>query len=454
MNTVWEKLTAAQLKELNVFCEDYRQFLSASKTERMFVKNGIEAAEKAGFRDISTFTSLKAGDRVYANNRGKNLCLFVIGTKPLTEGMNIVGAHIDSPRIDLKPVPLYEKDGLALLDTHYYGGIKKYQWVARPLALVGVVCKKDGTTVDINIGDKPGDPVLGISDLLPHLAQEQMKKPGATVVEGEALDALVGSRPLKNTKEEAVKKAVLKILKEQYDIEEDDFMSAELELVPAGEVRDYGLDRSMLLGYGHDDRVCGYTSMRAIMDMKKPERTSCCILVDKEEIGSVGNTGMHSRFFFNAVTRLLALQGSTSLIEVNDTFENSRMLSSDVSVAFDPNYPEVSDPKNTGFFGKGICFVKYTGSRGKGGANDANAEFLAKVRRVMDDNKVSFQLCELSRVDVGGGGTIAYILANLNMDVLDAGIAVQSMHAPFETVSKADVYEGYRCYKAFLKDMD
>ncbi len=454
MNTVWDKLTAAQLKELNVFCEEYRQFLSASKTERMFVKNGIEAAEKAGFKDIRKVKKLKAGDRVYADNRGKNLCLFVIGTKPLTEGMNIVGAHIDSPRIDLKPVPLYEKDGLALLDTHYYGGIKKYQWVARPLALVGVVCKKDGTTVDVNIGDKPGDPVLGISDLLPHLAQDQMKKPGATVVEGEALDALVGSRPLKNEKEDAVKKAVLKILKEQYDIEEDDFMSAELELVPAGEVRDYGLDRSMLLGYGHDDRVCAYTSMRAIFEMKKPERTSCCILVDKEEIGSVGNTGMHSRFFFDVVARMLDMMGKTSIVDINDTFENSRMLSSDVSVAFDPNYPEVSDPKNTGFFGKGICFVKYTGSRGKSGANDANAEFVAKVRRVMDDNKVSFQLCELSRVDIGGGGTIAYILAGLNMDVLDAGIAVQSMHAPFETVSKADVYEGWRCYQAFLKDMD
>lgn len=454
MKTVWEKLTAAQLKELNVFCEDYRQFLSASKTERLFVKNGIEAAEKAGFKDYRTVKSVKPGDRLYANNRGKNLCLFVIGKKPLSEGMNVVGAHIDSPRIDLKPVPLYEKDGLALLDTHYYGGIKKYQWVARPLALVGVVCKKDGTTVDVNIGDKPGDPVLGISDLLPHLAQDQMKKPGATVVEGEQLDVLVGSIPAKGEKDDRVKKAVLKILKEQYDIEEDDFLSAELEMVPAGEARDYGLDRSMLLGYGHDDRVCAYTSMRAIMEMKKPERTSCCILVDKEEIGSVGNTGMHSRFFFNVVTKLLALQGSTSLIDVNDAFENSRMLSSDVSVAFDPNYPEVSDPKNTGFFGKGICFVKYTGSRGKSGANDANAEFLAKVRRVMDDNKVSFQLCELAKVDIGGGGTIAYILANLNMDVLDAGIAVQSMHAPFETVSKADVFEGFRCYTAFLKDMD
>ena len=454
MKTVWEKLTDEQLQELNTFCEDYRVFLSASKTERTFVTNGIAAAEKAGFKDIAKVKKVKPGDRLYANNRGKNLCLFVIGKKPLTEGMNIVGAHIDSPRIDLKPVPVYEQDGLTFFDTHYYGGIKKYQWVARPLALVGVVAKKDGTVIDVNIGDKPNDPVFGISDLLPHLAQEQLKKPGATVVEGEQLNALVGSIPEKGEEKDAVKKAVLKILKEQYDIEEDDFMSAELELVPAGEVRDYGFDRSMLLGYGHDDRVCGYTSMRAIFDMKKPERTSCCILVDKEEVGSIGNTGMHSRFFYDAVAKLLAMQGKTAIVDINDTFANSRMLSSDVSVAYDPNYPEVSDPKNTGFFGKGICFVKYTGSRGKSGANDANAEFIAKVRRVMDDNDVQFQMCELAKVDVGGGGTIAYILAGLNMDVLDAGIAVQSMHAPFETVSKADVYEGYRCYKAFLKDMD
>lgn len=453
MKTVWETYTEAQLEETDVFAEDYRRFLSRTKTEREYVTEAVKAAEAAGFRDIRTVEKPQAGDRIYAVNRGKNLVLFVIGKQPMTEGMNILGAHIDSPRLDLKQHTLYEKDGLALLDTHYYGGIKKYQWVARPMALHGVVCKKDGTTVPVVIGEKADDPVVGISDLLIHLAADQMKKTASEVVTGEALDVFAGSRPLKGTDKEPVKAYILNLLKEQYDIEEDDFLSAEIEVVPAGEARDYGLDRSMIMGYGHDDRVCAYTSMRAILDMDAPERTACCILVDKEEIGSVGNTGMESRWFVNVVTKLLARQGYTAQVEINDTLENSRMLSSDVSNAFDPNYPEVNDPKNSAYFGCGIVFNKFTGSRGKGGSNDANPEFIAKVRKVMDDNKVQFQTCELGKVDVGGGGTIAFILANLNMDVMDAGIAVHNMHAPSELVSKADVYEGYRAYKAFLKDM-
>lgn len=451
--TVWEKLNEKEMEELMQISEDYRQFLSSSKTERAFVTNSIAAAEKAGFKNISEVSKLKPGDRIYAVNRGKNICLFVIGKQPLTNGMNILGAHIDSPRTDLKQHPLYEKDGLALLDTHYYGGIKKYQWVARPMSLVGVVCKKDGTTININIGENPGDPVVGISDLLIHLSAEQLKKPAATVIEGEQLDLLVGSIPKKDEEKDPVKAYILDLLKEKYDIEEDDFVSAEIEVVPSGEARDYGLDRSMIIGYGHDDRVCAYTSMRAIFEMDVPERTSCCILVDKEEIGSVGNTGMHSKFFENVVAKLLDRQSSANLISLNDALEYSRMLSSDVSIAFDPNFPEVMEPKNSAYFGKGICFNKYTGSRGKSGSNDANAEFVAKVRKVMDDNNVMFQTCELGKVDVGGGGTIAYILANMNMDVIDAGICVQNMHAPFEVVSKADIYEGYRCYVAFLKDM-
>ncbi len=451
--TVWEKLNEKEMEELMQISEDYRQFLSSSKTERAFVTNSVAAAEKAGFKNISEVSELKPGDRIYAVNRGKNICLFVIGKQPLTSGMNILGAHIDSPRTDLKQHPLYEKDGLALLDTHYYGGIKKYQWVARPMSLVGVVCKKDGTTININIGENPGDPVVGISDLLIHLSAEQLKKSAATVIEGEQLDLLVGSIPKKDEEKDPVKAYILDLLKEKYDIEEDDFVSAEIEVVPSGEARDYGLDRSMIIGYGHDDRVCAYTSMRAIFEMDVPERTSCCILVDKEEIGSVGNTGMHSKFFENVVAKLLDRQSSANLISLNDALENSRMLSSDVSIAFDPNFPEVMEPKNSAYFGKGICFNKYTGSRGKSGSNDANAEFVAKVRKVMDDNNVMFQTCELGKVDVGGGGTIAYILANMNMDVIDAGICVQNMHAPFEVVSKADIYEGYRCYVAFLKDM-
>ena len=429
--TVWNKLNEEEKAKLFAFNEEYRKFLSVSKTERTFVINSVKAAEEAGFRPLESFDELKEG--------GKNICLFVIGRQPVKNGLNVLGAHIDSPRLDLKQHPLYEKDGLALFDTHYYGGIKKYQWVATPMALVGVVCKKDGTVIDINIGDKAGDPVVGVSDLLIHLASKQMAKTGSTVVEGEQLDLLVGSIP-NDEEKDPVKANILKLLKDEYDIEEDDFIAAEIEVVPAGEARDYGLDRSMIMGYGHDDKVCAYTSLKAIFDIETPERTACCILVDKEEIGSVGNTGMQSRFFEYTVAELLAKQGEESQLTLFRCLSDSRMLSSDVSAAYDPLYPEVMEAKNSAYFGKGICFNKFTGRGGKSGSNDANAEFV--------------QTCELGSVDAGGGGTIAYILANLNMDVIDAGIAVQNMHAPNEVVSKADVYEAYRAYIAFLKDMD
>ena len=453
--TVWEKLNDSQKDELMQFNKEYIDFLSVSKTERAFVNNSIALVEKAGFKNLSEVTELKPGDRVYSTNKGKNILAFIIGKEPIRNGLNLLGAHIDSPRTDLKQHPLYESNGLVLLDTHYYGGIKKYQWVARPMALVGVVVKKDGTVIDINIGDDDNDPVVGISDLLIHLAADQMSKTGAKVVEGEALDVLVGSIPKKDTEKDPVKAYILDLLKEKYDIEEDDFISSEIEVVPAGKARDYGLDRSMVMGYGHDDKVCAYTSLRAVLDFEgTPDRTACAILVDKEEIGSVGNTGMQSAYFDHVIAKMLAMQNESSLVAFNDTMDNSRMLSSDVSAAFDPLYPEVMETKNASFFGKGICFNKYTGSRGKGGSNDANAEYMAKIRKIMDENDCYFQTCELGKVDVGGGGTIAYIMANKNMDVIDAGIAVQNMHAPCEVVSKADVYEAYRAYIAFLKDMD
>lgn len=453
--TVWEKLNDSQKDELMQFNKEYIDFLSVSKTERAFVNNSIALVEKAGFKNLSEVTELKPGDKVYSTNKGKNILAFIIGKEPIRNGLNLLGAHIDSPRTDLKQHPLYESNGLVLLDTHYYGGIKKYQWVARPMALVGVVVKKDGTVIDISIGDDDNDPVVGISDLLIHLAADQMSKTGAKVVEGEALDVLVGSIPKKDTEKDPVKAYILDLLKEKYDIEEDDFISSEIEVVPAGKARDYGLDRSMVMGYGHDDKVCAYTSLRAVLDFEgTPDRTACAILVDKEEIGSVGNTGMQSAYFDHVIAKMLAMQNESSLVAFNDTMDNSRMLSSDVSAAFDPLYPEVMETKNASFFGKGICFNKYTGSRGKGGSNDANAEYMAKIRKIMDENDCYFQTCELGKVDVGGGGTIAYIMANKNMDVIDAGIAVQNMHAPCEVVSKADVYEAYRAYIAFLKDMD
>jgi len=455
MKTAWEKYQGKDLKIVMDFSEGYKTFITNAKTEREAVTESIKLARRKGFRELKEFKTLKAGDKVYINNRGKNLALFVIGKKPVEDGMNILGAHIDSPRTDLKQVPLYEDNGLVLLDTHYYGGIKKYQWVAHPMALHGVVCKKDGTKVTVAIGEKDDDPVIEFSDLLIHLAADQMQKPGSKVVEGEDLNALIGSIPKKGKKDERdlVKANILDILKKEYNIEEDDFISAELEIVPAGKARDLGLDRSMVMAYGHDDRICAYTSLIAILEMSTPNRTSVCILTDKEEIGSVGNTGADSCFFENCVAEIINKQAKYNDLMLRHSLENSYMLSSDVSAAFDPNYPQVNEPKNTAYFGKGICFNKYTGARGKSGSNDAHAEYVAKIRKVMDDNKVSFQTSELGRVDQGGGGTIAYILANKNMDVIDAGIAVQNMHSCYETASKVDIYEAYLAYKAFLKDM-
>lgn len=455
MKTVWEKFEPQQMQDCFAFSEGYRQFISQAKTERECVQEGIRLAQKAGFHDLKEYLDqnrpIQPGERIYASNMGKDLCLFVVGKKPLSEGMNILGAHIDSPRLDIKQKPLYEDHGLVLLDTHYYGGVKKYQWVALPMALHGVVCKKDGTVIQVAIGEKESDPVVGISDLLIHLAADQMKKTGANVVEGEDLNVLIGSIPAKTEKkEDKVKEAILTLLKEQYNIEEDDFISAELEVVPAGAARDYGLDRSMIIGYGHDDRVCAYTSLLAALDIKIPEKTACCILVDKEEVGSNGASGMHSRFFENTVAELLNCMEDYSDLKLRRTLAACKMLSSDVSAGFDPNYPSVNEMKNTAFLGMGICFNKYTGSRGKGGCNDANPEFIAELRACMEKFDVQFQTSEIGRVDQGGGGTIAYILANLNMQVIDAGIAVQNMHAPWEVVSKADIYEAYRAYKAFL----
>ena len=394
----------------------------------------------------------RAGDKVYAVGMGKTIALFQVGRKPLTDGMNILCAHIDSPRLDLKQVPLYEDTELAFLDTHYYGGIKKYQWVTIPLALHGVIAKKDGSVMEVNIGEDPEDPIVYVTDLLVHLASKQLAKKGSEVVAGENLDILVGSRPLEGEEKDAVKANVLRLLKEKYDMEEDDFLSAEIEVVPAGPARDCGLDRSMIAGYGHDDRVCAFPSFQAMIETEAPERTSCCILVDKEEIGSVGATGMQSMFFENAVAELLALAGMDSNLAVRRTMARSKMLSSDVSAAYDPAYSEAFEKRNSAYFGKGLVLNKYTGSRGKSGSNDANAEYLAQLRRIFDDNKVAFQTAELGKVDYGGGGTIAYIAALYGMEVVDSGVAVLSMHSPCEIISKADLYEAKKGYAAFLKE--
>lgn len=459
----WEKYPVEKRNCIFDFAEGYKEFISSCKTERECVSEIVKEAEAQGYMNIETVIAknqkLKAGDKVYANNMGKNIVLFFIGTKPITEGMNILGAHIDSPRLDLKQNPLYEDGDLALLDTHYYGGVKKYQWVTLPLALHGVVVKKDGTVIDICIGEDELDPVLGVSDLLIHLSAEQLEKKAAKVIEGEDLNLLVGSIPEENKKEEKekvkepVKAAVLAILKEKYDFEEEDFLSAELEVVPAGKARDYGLDKSMIMGYGHDDRVCAYPSYKAMFELKEVEKTCACILVDKEEIGSVGATGMQSRFFENTVAEIINAMGEYNDILLRRTMTNSQMLSSDVSAAFDPNYPSVMEKKNSAYFGKGLTFNKYTGSRGKGGSNDANPEYFAKIRNVMDKNNISFQTAELGKVDQGGGGTIAYILANYNMQVIDSGVAVLNMHAPWEIISKVDLYEAFLGYKAFLQEM-
>ena len=447
----WEKYKD-NLNEVMEYNEGYKDYISKNKTERACVKDSIRLAKEKGFKPLDSFETLKPGDKVYVNNRDKNIALFVIGNKPLTEGMRILGAHIDSPRMDLKQNPLYESEGFALADTHYYGGVKKYQWVTIPLSLYGVVAKKDGTVVDVVIGEDDNDPVVGISDLLIHLAADQLDKKAAKVIEGENLDVTLGNMPLAGEEKDAVKANILKLLKDKYDIEEEDFVSAEIEVVPSGKARDYGLDRSMIAGYGHDDRVCAYTSLTAILDMDVCDYTCCTILVDKEEIGSVGATGAHSLFFENTVGEMLVKIGIDSFVQTRLTLSRSKMLSSDVSAGVDPLYVSVNDKKNAAYLGNGIVFNKYTGARGKSGSNDASAEYVARIRAVMDDAKIHYQTAELGKVDQGGGGTIAYILGNYNMDVIDAGIAVLNMHAPMEIVSKVDVYETYQAYKAFLKN--
>ena len=456
----WKTYTPEQLKELDQINDRYKVCLDEGKTERECIRLTVEEIEKQGYRNLNDIKgSLKTGDKVYAVCMGKSIAMFRIGKEPLENGMNILGAHIDSPRIDVKQNPLYENEELAYLDTHYYGGIKKYQWVTLPLALHGVIVKTDGTVQEVSIGEKEEDPVFVVTDLLIHLAGKQMEKKASAVIEGEKLDLLIGSRPLEKeerldeSEKEAVKANVMRILTDYYDMDEEDFLSAELEIVPAGKARDCGIDRSMILAYGQDDRVCAFTSLFAMLDVKEAERTSCCILVDKEEIGSVGATGMHSRFFENVVAELVALTEGESELKVRRALQNSRMLSSDVSAAYDPMYAEAFEKRSAAFFGKGLVFNKFTGARGKSGSNDANAEYLAKVRRAMNAEDISYQFAELGKVDIGGGGTIAYIMANYGMEVIDSGVAVLSMHAPWEVTSKADVYEAYRGYKSFLRNI-
>ena len=456
--SAWKKYNEEDLEKLNNICNDYKRFLTVSKTEREATKEIIRRAEENGYKNLEDYiknnVEIRPGDKIYVNNKGKAVALFHIGEKPITEGMNILGAHIDSPRIDLKANPIYESDGFVYFDTHYYGGIKKYHWVTLPLALHGVVVKKDGQKIEICIGEEESDPVVGITDLLPHLAAEQMKKEGSKLIEGEDLDILIGNKPKivtdKDEKEE-VKNNILTLLKEKYNIEEEDFLSAEIEAVPAGAARDFGLDKSMIMSYGQDDRVCAYTSLEAFLEVEETEKTLSCILVDKEEIGSVGATGMESHFFDNAIAEICVLMNENSPVAVRRVLNHSKMLSSDVNAAYDPLYKSVMDKNNSSEFGLGVVFCKFTGSRGKSGSNDANAEYIAELRKIMDDANVSFQISELGKVDIGGGGTIAYILANYNVEVIDCGVGVLSMHAPWEVTSKADIYEAYRGYIAFLK---
>ena len=467
----WETYSHKQLKEVESFAKEYMQFLDKGKTERECVDTIVNIIEKDGYQELSSVIKkkgkLKKGDKVYAVCMNKAIAMFRIGEKSMEEGMNILGAHIDSPRLDVKQNPLYEEGGFAYLDTHYYGGVKKYQWVTIPLALHGVIVKTDGTTVELSVGEDEGDPVFFISDLLIHLAQEQLEKKASKVIEGEALDLIIGNKPLlldkksdkkdekdpeeKAAAKDAVKKGILAILKEKYDIEEEDFISAELEIVPAGKAREAGFDRSMILAYGQDDRVCAFSSLKAMLEVEESKRTACCLLVDKEEIGSVGATGMESRFFENTVAEVLNLLGEYSELTLRRCLSNSCMLSSDVSSAFDPSFASSFDKKNVAFLGGGMVFNKFTGARGKSGSNDANAEYLAHLRRIFEKEKINFQTAELGKVDLGGGGTIAYILALYGMNVIDSGVAVLNMHAPWEATSKADVYETKRGYVAFLK---
>ncbi|MBQ9277178.1 MAG: aminopeptidase [Lachnospiraceae bacterium] len=452
----WKTYDDKALKELDELSVGYRDFLDNGKTERECVKQIIKAAENHGYVNLSDFIgsgkTLKAGDKIYNICMDKTVALFNIGEKPIEQGINILGAHIDSPRMDIKQNPLYEKGDFVYLDTHYYGGIKKYQWVTLPLAIHGVVVKKDGKVIDISIGEKEDDPVFCVTDLLIHLAGEQMEKKANKVIEGENLDVLFGSIPLKDEEKDAFKKNVLKVIKDNYDIDEEDFISAELEVVPAGKARESGVDKSMIMSYGQDDRVCAYTSMLAMLEVDRVDKTTCCLLTDKEEIGSVGATGMQSRFFENTVAEIINLLEDYSDIKLRRCLASSRMLSSDVNAGYDPLFDSAFDKKNASYFGRGVVFSKFTGSRGKSGSNDANAEYLADIRKIMDNNDIAFQTAELGKVDIGGGGTIAYILSLYGMEVIDCGVAVLNMHAPWEITSKADIYEAYKCYKAFLKE--
>ena len=455
---IWKNYNEEDIQKLNSICNSYKDFITKSKIEREVVNNTIKLIEQNGFINLNDYINnnrkLIPGDKIYVNNKNKAIALFVIGEEDITKGINILGAHIDSPRLDLKANPLYEEEGFAYFDTHYYGGIKKYQWVTLPLALHGVVVKKDGTSINITIGEDESDPVVGITDLLPHLGSEQMKKEAAKVIEGEKLDILIGSKTTDTEKEkDEVKETIITILKEKYDIEEDDLLSAEIEVTPAGKARDFGLDKSMIMAYGQDDKVCAYTSLKAFLDTDKCKRTISCILVDKEEIGSMGASGMHSTFYENAILEICSLLNHNEITTLGRVLSNSNMLSSDVNAAFDPLYSSVFDKRNASFFNNGVVFCKYTGARGKSGSNDANAEYVAKLRNVMDNNKVYYQVSELGKVDAGGGGTIAYILANKNVNVIDCGVGLLSMHAPWEVVAKADIYEAYKCYISFLKNM-
>ncbi len=453
----WKAYTKKELKELNQLNKEYRRFLDEGKTERECVALAVRMAEEAGYENLADLVAsgkkIKAGDKVYSVGMKKMISLFQIGRRPLEDGMAILGAHIDSPRLDIKQNPLYEEGGFAYLDTHYYGGIKKYQWVTLPLAIHGVVVKKDGSVVEVNIGEEEKDPVFCVTDLLIHLAGERMEKKANKVIEGEELDILFGSMPLKGEEKEAVKKSVLEILKDKYSMEEEDFLSAELEVVPAGKARESGIDASMIMGYGQDDRVCAFTSLKAMLEVEDTEYTTCCLLVDKEEIGSVGATGMQSKTFENTLAELMNGMGEYSDLALRRCLSNSKMLSSDVSAAFDPTFKAAYEPKNAAYFGKGMVFNKFTGARGKSGSNDANAEYFAGIRRILEDKKVAYQTAELGKVDVGGGGTIAYIMALYGMEVIDCGVAVLNMHAPWEIVSKADVYETKKGYVVFLEDI-
>lgn len=453
---VWNQYNKEERQALEALCTGYRDFLSTCKTERESVREAVYQAQAAGYRDlkevIASGKQLEAGDKVYAVNMNKAIVLFHIGEAPIAYGMNILGAHIDTCRLDVKQNPLYEDGGLAYLDTHYYGGIKKYQWVTLPLALHGVVVKPDGRVIDICIGEEEGDPVFCVTDLLIHLAQEQMQKTAAKAVEGENLDILVGNYPLAGEDKDAVKAGILKLIKDKYDIDEEDFLSAELALVPAGKARDLGFDRSMILAYGQDDRVCAYTSLRAMLETEDITKTACCLLVDKEEIGSVGATGMQSHFFENTLAEVLNAMGVYSELTLRRTLANSKMLSSDVSSAYDALYASAFDKKNVAYFGRGMVLNKFTGARGKSGSNDANAEYLADLRRIFNKHDVHYQLAELGRVDLGGGGTIAYIMSLYGMQVIDSGVGVISMHSPWEATSKVDIYEARKGYTAFLQE--